>query len=222
MSTKPPVLTDPALLEELTPRERDFVQHPLVTIDPIQAAREVGYSEVYSLDAGRHARRLLYYIQHYAKQRMAAAEISQQQILEELAAIAFADETQYFEAIDTPDGNTVRRVKDLARLPPAMRKALKNVNFEYVTQDGVAIPNVTSFELHDKVTALKALAKYFGLELGKTGPNPNASEPLQRAMLENLTDDELEKVNAIFTKAATRTKAAVDKRRDGNAISVDK
>jgi hypothetical protein len=219
-ANQPLVLTDPALLEHLSPRERAFIQHPLVMSDPVQAAKEVGYAESTAAKAHDRFRELFYYIQHYNKQRLAAAGVTQQRIIEELAAIAFADETEYFEAVDTESGETVKRIKDLTRLPAHMRAALKRVSCGVMTDAGVVIPNVFSFELHNKVDALKALAEYFGMKLGKGGGPGSETDPAQRQMLEQLPDDELESLNAIYEKAATRTKAVVDKRRDAKAIDV--
>lgn len=220
-SDQPPALTDPALIETLSPRERAFVQHPLAMSDPVMAALDVGYSQDWANHANQHVRELFYFITHYNRQRMAAAEISQQRILDEFAAIAFADETAYFEPVDTEKGETIKRVKDLTRLPPAMRAALKDVSCGIWTDAGALIPNVFSFKLHDKVAALKALAEYYGMRQGKSGA-PSESDPIQRRMLEQFTDEELEQVNAIFEKAAHRTKAAVDKRRDAKAIDAPK
>jgi phage terminase small subunit len=222
MTTNQPLaLTDPALLEELSPRERAFVQHPLVATDPVQAAREVGYAEGTAIHAGDRARKLLYYIQHYTKQRMAVVGVTQQKIIEELAAIAFADETDYFEAVDTASGDTVKQVKDLKRLPPAMRKAIKSLNYGYVTQDGVVLPHAVQFELHDKVQALKALAEYFGLRQGKAGGSAE-QDPIERRMLEQFTTEELETLNALYETAANRTKKAVSRRKDADAIDAPK
>ena len=219
-ANQPLVLTDPALLDQLSPRERAFVQHPLATSDPVQAAKEVGYAESTAAGAYMRARELFYYINHYSKQRMAAAGVTQQRIIEELAAIAFADETAYFEAVDTDDGQTVKRIKDLTRVPAHMRAALKRVSCGVMTDAGTVVPNVFSFELHNKVEALKALAEYFGMKLGKSTGAGTETDPVKRRMLEQFTDDELETLNAIYKKAANRTKAVVDKRRDAKAIDV--
>lgn len=215
------VLADPPMLDKLTPRERAFVQHPLAMTDPLNAAREVGYkvdSDKYTnTNAYILAKRLSFYVKHYADQRMKAADVTVGRVVEELAAIAFADPTEFYDVVDV-DGATIKIMKDVTRLPERMRKAIKNLNYSVLDLNGNLLPEGSfTVELHSKIEALKALAEYFGLkkgDLAKTDP----VDAVSQKSLENLTDEELEQLNAIYTQAATRSKKVSDRRRDANAI----
>jgi hypothetical protein len=214
------VLSDPPMLDKLTPRERAFVQHPLAVIDPKTAARDCGYTvdskEYRNTNYQILSKRLSYYVQHYSQQRMKAAEVTVGRIIEELAAIAFCDPTEFYDAVDV-EGHTVKIMKDVTRLPERMRKAVKDLSYSRYSPSGEAIEGEFSVELHNKVDALKALAEYFGLKKGDMGKGERSSEEDQQ-MLENLTPDELEKLNAIYTEAADRAKKVSSRKRDANAI----
>lgn len=217
----PTVLSDHVLLSSLTARERAFVQHPLALADVRQAGRDSGFSEstcnsgyIYVI-----ARQLHSYVTHYSRQRLMAHEITVERITSELAAIAFVDPTQFYEAVDT-EAETIKVLKDVTRLPESMRRAIKNINYTHLhTSSGGVLPGTGHFEieLHDKVAALKALAEYYGLRKGELGKGEPTSAA-EAQLLENLTPEELEQLNAIYKTAANRTQAIASRKRDARAI----
>jgi Terminase small subunit len=214
-------LADPPMLDKLTPRERAFVQHPLALLNPKQAAKECGYivdsDKYHNTNYNIIAKRLSYFVQHYAQQRMKVAEVTVGRIIEELAAIAFCDPTEFYDTVDLDTGYTVKIMKDVTRLPERMRRAIKNLNYTSLDTSGKTIDGTFSVELHNKIEALKALAEFFGLKKGDMGKGERTTEADQQ-MLENLTPEELESLNAIYTQAAERTKKVSNRKRDANAI----
>ena len=216
----PVVLTDPALIETLSPKERALVQHPLALSDPRQAALDAGYTEasLRSRSAGYLVKQLRYFIDHYHRQRMAAREITAETITRELSDIAFADATAYYDTIDTDDGTT-KVIRDVTRLPEGMRRAIKNLSYNPILdKDGKAIGGDFSIELYDKMGALRTLAEFYGLAKGALASR-GAADPMESHLLEYLEPEELEMLNAIYAKVAARAKSISDKKRDARAIN---
>lgn len=212
------VLTDPPLVDKLTPRERAFIRHPLVTIDPSAAALAVGYSETTSKTyAYRMRKELDFYIQHYENQRMAKINVSQERVRQELAAIAFADETDYYDTMDTESGETIKVLKDPTRLPEHMRRAIKHIQYESITlPGGKQIQSLIGLELYSKLDALKQLAEYMGMKNTKASEDDGDSE--ERARIAALEPEELEAIASILEKATGRAKKAASTKRDQKAI----
>jgi hypothetical protein len=216
--SNPIVLTDPALIETLTPMERALVQHPLAIVDPRAAARDAGYAEHTLKRAAAKVKSLRYFVDHYNKQRMEAREITAETISRELSEIAFADATAYYETMDTEEGETVKMMRDVLRLPEGMRRAIKSISYSPTfDKDGKPTGGDFTVELYDKMSALRTLAEFYGLAKGALAPR-GAADPMEAHLLEYLEPEELETLNAIYSKVAERAKNISNKKRDARAI----
>lgn len=207
------------LFETLTMREQSFIVHPDVFSDPIKAAKEVGYAAT-TAQAKAHIMRkdLLFFILPLHEARLEKTGITVDRIKDELAAIAFANEVDYYDTADTDTG-TVKYVRDLTRLPPAMQRAIKKINYtNTVMPDGSIIQEVESVELYDKLAALKELAEIYGLHDPRTRKTDEDSDTEDQQIMEHLEPEELDAVTKVLDKAAARAKSLGDKKRDRRAI----
>lgn len=228
MSAKLPVPAGavPALFDQLTPREQAFVMHPDVFTDPVGAAMAVGYSE--STAKGKaHVMRhqLMYYIMPLHEARMAETGVTIDRVKQELSAIAFANEPDYYDNIDieTETGaETVKVVKDIKRLPEHMQRAIKKIEFKtIILGDSKTYQVLENIELYDKQSALKELAEILGAHDPRFR-RPDAPEDEDMSLLEHLEPEELELVTRAYDRAATRAKAVSDKKRDARALPGEK
>jgi len=141
----------------LTPRRWEFVRQYVALGNGSAAARRSGYSE---RSASSEASRLLKndeVIEALEWYRASEAErlgVTPARVLEELAAIAFADLGDYVRIIDGAP------VVDLGELPAGATRAIASID---ETSSGIR------FKLHDKQAALVTLARSFGL-LGNDSP----------------------------------------------------
>ena len=217
-----PVSTDNPLFMKLTPREQAFVTHPDVFANPVAAARAVGYTESTAL-AKAHIMRhqLMYFIMPLHEKRMAETGVTIDRVKNELSAIAFANEADYYDVIDIEGeqgAETIKVVKDITRLPQHMQRAIKKISYkDIILSDGKHYQMLEAVELYDKLSALKELAEILGAHDPRFR-KPDAPEDEDQTLLENLEPDELEMITKVYDKAAQRVKRAADKKRDARAI----
>ena len=159
----------------LTPRQEQFVDEYLIDLNATQAAIRAGYSRK---TADRIGPELLGKtcvsdaIQRRRRDRERRTEITQDRVLQELAAIAFARGTDY--ASVSPGG--VVHIKPTDELNDTQKAAVLSIK---ETQNGVEI------KLADKVRALELLGKHQGLFDGSgredKAPINNLLEQIQRS-----------------------------------------
>lgn len=159
----------------LTPRQERFVDEYLIDLNATQAAIRAGYSRK---TADRIGPELLGKtcvsdaIQRRRRDRERRTEITQDRVLQELAAIAFARGTDY--ASVSPGG--VVHIKPTDELNDTQKAAVLSIK---ETQNGVEI------KLADKVRALELLGKHQGLFDGSgredKAPLNNLLEQIQRS-----------------------------------------
>ncbi len=151
--------------KELTPKQARFVDEYLVDLNATQAAIRAGYSEN---GAGQSAHKLLKNaeiaaaIQERRKELSALIEVTQEMIVEELAALAFANVIDYIGI-----GEDGLPYPDLSKLTRKQAAALTQVTSDvyYEKQEGNAIPvKRVSFRLADKKASLTELYKLLGFE----------------------------------------------------------
>jgi Terminase small subunit. len=212
----------PALFDQLTPREQAFVLHPDVFTNPVGAAIDVGYSETTAKGKAHVMRhQLMYFIMPVHEKRMAETGVTIERVKQELSAIAFANEADYYDTIDieTETGaETIKAVKDIKRLPEHMQRAIKKIEFKtIVLGDAKTYQVLERIELYDKQAALKELAEILGAHDPRFR-KPDAPEDEDQTMLEHLEPEELELVTKAYDKAAQRARAAADRKKDARAI----
>jgi phage terminase small subunit len=172
-----------------TDRQRRFVEEYLVDLNATQAAIRAGYAPttannnaylIFKSPAVRAA------VEAAIAARAARVRITQDRVIEELAALAFSDIGAFLTWL--PGGDVAL---DWAELPAgATRLIAEIVQDEYADrspggdrgEDKRRIKR-TRFKLHPKLPALEALAKHLGLFIDRkhvdvTGHLTLASEPL--------------------------------------------
>lgn len=113
-------------MAKLTEKQKRFVQEYLVDLNATAAAKRAGYSEK---SASRIAVELLNKtqvsaeIQKQQAKRQKRVEITQEKVLEELAAIAFANGADFA----TVNQNGIVRITPTSELPDEKRKAIASI-----------------------------------------------------------------------------------------------
>ena len=155
---------------KLTPKQKRFVDEYLIDLNATQAAIRAGYSPK---TANEQAAQLLAklsiqnYLHKRQSERVQRTEITQDRVLQELAAGGFARGTDYAEiALD----GTVRLIPT-EQLSGQQRAAVLGIR---ETRDGVEI------KLADKVRALELLGKHLGLFSPGASTNKTESNLFER------------------------------------------
>ena len=158
-------------MAKLTEKQKRFVQEYLVDLNATAAAKRAGYSEK---SASRIAVELLNKtqvsaeIQKQQAKRQKRVEITQEKVLEELAAIAFANGADFA----TVNQKAIASIKE--------------------GQYG------TEVKVHDKVKALELLAKHLGMFDSKNGgseaPENNIFEVIDQSTREEIDTDEIPEI----------------------------
>ncbi len=157
------------MADELTPKQAQFVKEYVADFNATQAAIRAGYSKN---GAGQTAAHLLKNpkvqaaLEIEARTRAAAAEVTAEEVLAELAGIARANMRDYMDIGE--DGLPRLNWKRLTR---AQAAALKEVTVDVVaevnegTDDEPELVPVhrVKFKLESKLAALDKLGRYFGL-----------------------------------------------------------
>ena len=163
----------------LTPRRWEFVRQYVALNNATAAARKAGYSERSAYSEGSRLLKndeVRAAVEWYRGSESERLGVTPARVLEELAAIAFADLGDYVRIVDGSP------IFDMSELPAGATRAIASID---ETSSGVR------FKLHDKQAALVTLARSFGL-LGNDSPAVavvvGAAESVE---LSTLTADEL-------------------------------
>lgn len=166
----------------MTPKHRLFVTEYLVDLNATQAAIRAGYAPGSASHTGSRLLRrpeIAAAIDAGKRARAAKLDISADRILLELARIAFADIRDY--ATVGPDGLTLTPTTELT--------AAQTAAIAEVTESKTSRGGTIRFKLHDKLSALNALARHTGMsppeKIALTDANgadrPEAADPLEVA-----------------------------------------
>lgn len=173
---------------KLTDKQKRFVDEYLVDLNATAAAKRAGYSEKTAYSMGQRLLKKVE-IQAAIQKRQAKLrgklEITQERVLEELAAIAFANGTDFA----TITHNGLVRLTPTSELPDEKRKAIASIK---EGQYG------TEVKVHDKVKALELLAKHLGMFDSKNGgseaPENNIFEVIDQSTREEIGTDEIPEI----------------------------
>ena len=144
------------MANKLTPKQKRFIDEYLVDLNATQAAIRAGYSAKTAYSIGIENLRkpeIQAALQKRRDKLQTKLEISQEKVLQELAAIAFANGADFAKVVKTGLLASVEMVPT-NDLPPEKLPAIAGIK---ANQYGVEI------KLHDKVRALEMLGKYLGL-----------------------------------------------------------
>lgn len=184
---------------KLTEKQKIFVNEYLVDLNATRAYK-VAYSNVKKDDtAAVNGNRLLRnakvkeYLNERMKEREKRTEITQDKVLEELAAIAFSNGSKYAKVIEETvydengevlldsDGNIVKqKVVDLVltdELSEIDKKAIASIK---KGRNGIEISTC------DKVRALELLGKHLGMFKEKVEVSGNINNPYEELTTEQL------------------------------------
>lgn len=141
-----------AMDKTLSDKQKAFVAEYLIDLNATAAAIRAGYSkrsaEVTANRLLRNAK-IAREIERKAKDREKRTQITQDRVLEELAAISFVNASDFAEVI----GGKVF-IKDTADIPKAKLPAISSIK---QTQNGVEI------KLYDKTKSLELIGKHLGM-----------------------------------------------------------
>lgn len=143
------------MANKLTPKQRRFIDEYLIDLNATQAAIRAGYSEKTAYSIGVQLLKKLEIQAEIQKRRnrlQNKLEITQERVLQELAAIAFANGADYAKVVNSGLLPTVEMIPT-EELPPEKLPAIAGIK---ANQYGVEV------KLHDKVKALELLGKYLG------------------------------------------------------------
>lgn len=144
-------------MARLTPKQKKFCDEYLIDLNATQAAIRAGYSVKTAYSMGQRLLKNVEfqkYLQERMKKREKRTEITQDMVIQELAAIGFAKATDY-AAIEGP----LVTIKPTASLTEEQAKAIAGIeqgNF------GIKV------KLCDKVKALELLGKHMGMFVDKS------------------------------------------------------
>lgn len=184
---------------KLTEKQKIFVNEYLVDLNATRAYK-VAYPNVKKDDTARaNGSRLLTnanikeYLDERMKEREKRTEITQDKVLEELAAIAFSNGSKYAKVIEETvydengevlldsDGNIVKqKVVDLVltdELSETDKKAISSIKRG---RNGIEIST------YDKVRALELLGKHLGMFKEKVEVSGNINNPYEELTTEQL------------------------------------
>lgn len=147
---------------KLTPKQIKFIDEYLIDLNATQAAIRAGYSKKTAQRIGSEnlSKPLLQEeIQKRRNKLQTKCEITQERVLRELAAIAFASGADFAKVVTGGTFDTVKMIPT-DKIPPEKLAAIAGMK---MTANGVEV------KLHDKVRALEMLGKYLGLFDGSGG-----------------------------------------------------
>ena len=140
--------------DEFTPMQLKFIESYMVCRSARRAATEAGYFDVDNMGWRLlQNKKIVDEINRRKEEQKRRNELLEDEVLQELAKIAFVDIT---DVVDFAGGTLV--VKDLAEIPEHVRPAIKKVT-SAPSQHGDKV----IIELHDKNAALEKLGKYLSM-----------------------------------------------------------
>lgn len=173
---------------KLNDKQKRFVDEYLVDLNATAAAKRAGYSEKTACEQGS---RLLANVKVQAEiqkrkvELQNKLEITQERVRQELAAIAFANGTDFA----TITQNGLVRLTPTSELTEEKKKAVASIK---EGKFGVEV------KLHDKVKALELLGRDLGMFGGGTGPGSeqenNIFEVIDQSTREEIDTDEIPEI----------------------------
>lgn len=199
----------------LTARQQRFVEEYLVDNNATQAAIRAGYSEKTAKQIGS---RILTNVDIAAEIQARRAvvseklEITQERVLQELAAIGFADVSDYV-TVTTEQARGIDPITgEMALLPIDQRQYVRVIDTMALSKQKRAAlagikqgSNGIEIKLHDKQRALELLGKYLGLFDNREAPPPvdnNLFDMIVDSAQEGLCTDDLPEIEQAATAGA--------------------
>lgn len=175
----------------MTEKQKRFCDEYLIDLNATQAAIRAGYNEKTAYSMGQRLLKKVEIqneIQHLKDERSERTEITQDMVVNELAAIAFADATDFVQVVKKPFTNDAGEevmlpdveITETNRLTPLQKKAIAGIK---QGRNGIEL------KLNDKTRALELLGKHLGMFTDNVQINGNLNNPF-----EGMTTEELKKL----------------------------
>ena len=171
-------------MEKLTNKQKKFIDEYLVDLNATQAAIRAGYKEKAAYRTGAENLRkpqIQEEIQKRMQERQQRTEVTQDMVVKELAAIAFARATDYVEIRSNGVCSTVV-IKPTTNLSDQQIRAIAGI------KEGA---NGIEIKLNDKEKALELLGRHLGMWNDKIKVD---GEVTTNNPFEELTTEELKKL----------------------------
>ena len=175
-------------MAELNERQKQFCDEYLIDLNATQAAIRAGYKEKTAYSMGQRLLKnveIQREIQKKKDKRSERTEITQDMVLWELAAIAFADATDYVQVVQklylTEDGEEVFlpdvAITETNELTAIQKKAIAGIK---QGKNGIEL------KLNDKTKALELLGKHLGMFTDKVEVTERKNDPFDELTVEEL------------------------------------
>lgn len=175
-------------MAELNERQKQFCDEYLIDLNATQAAIRAGYKEKTAYSMGQRLLKnveIQREIQKKKDKRSERTEITQDMVLRELAAIAFADATDYVQVVQKPylteDGEEVFlpdvAITETNELTAIQKKAIVGIK---QGKNGIEL------KLNDKTKALELLGKHLGMFTDKVEVTERKNDPFDELTVEEL------------------------------------
>ena len=186
-------------MAKMTAKQQRFCDEYLIDLNATQAAIRAGYSVKTAMEQGYQLLRktsVQNYIEERKADRVKRTEITQDNVLKELAIIAFSNAADYASVIEKQamidiDGVPIP-LKD-ADGNPVMYRTVEPVLTDNLTEDQKKALSVIKkgrdgFEVkpYDKVRALELLGKHLGMWTDKVEVTEKAKNPFEELTTEEL------------------------------------
>lgn len=194
---------------KLTPKQQCFCDEYLIDLNATQAAIRAGYSEKVAKEIGYENLTKPHIKAYIDKRRDAIAkkiEITQEKVVNELAKIGFSNISDFLTyrtaktVVDREkDGTSIIDYAQIIELKDSDTIDTSAVKSVKKSRDGAF-----TFELHDKLGALRDIAKHLGMSSENIKISGDSDNPLSINLvlneLEQLTDDEIDDIIASTTE----------------------
>lgn len=143
---------------KLTDKQQRFVEQYLIDLNATQAAIRAGYSENSAMEQGYQLLQnpsVQEYLQKRQEQLQKKTGITQERVLQELAAIAFSDVRKFYNE----DGS----LKSITELDDETAAAMAGMDIEEIFMEKTHIGNTKKIKRWDKAKALELLGKHLGI-----------------------------------------------------------
>lgn len=175
-------------MDDLTEKQKRFCDEYLIDLNATQAAIRAGYNEKTAYSMGQRLLKNVEVqkkIQSLKNDRSERTEITQDMVLRELAAIAFANATDIVQVAEkafvTDSGNEVMLpdvvITETSKLTPEQKKAIAGIK---QGRNGIEV------KMNDKTRALELLGKHLGMFTEKVEVTEKKTNPFDELTVEEI------------------------------------
>jgi len=202
---------------KLNDRQQLFAKEYLVDLNATQAAIRAGYSEKTAYSIGQRLLKKVEIVAAIQARRAVMSEkleITQERVLQELAAIAFADVSDYVNVeTEQVDAWGIHPITgEVCLIPTGWRQCVKVINTKELPKRKRAAlasikqgSNGIEIKLYDRHRALELLGKHLGMFENREAPPPvdnNLFDMIVDSAQEGLCTDDLPEIEQAATAGA--------------------